>query len=622
MATPGTPEPTLKRADSHPIELDDVDTYLDTRETEIEDLKTQLDNATKAKDAAEAELAAATARFDADQATSQRDIAALQVKVTAAEQKVREHEAQIQALREERESLIGAKDEANEKLEKANALVVNLEAVQTKLTGEITAAKETFEIERARLERERATLVALNDERNGEIAENEAEIAALTDQRTQLVKEHVAALSGLKASLEATVARLRSVEAERDAAKAEVERITGELAEVRTQFEAANRELAEAQQFRAVAQSALEQHVADFNAAKAQIEAIRAEVEGHREMISGYMRQIAELLEIANAGLTEQSGVYGALKGTIGAMKEHVDAEAEATAAAEVRHMAEIVQATNRIGEIQQALKAAEEKAAISAKDAEKQTAAIAALNVQLAAAETERARLSARGVPDAEPMPTADAAPALRDYISRRYQRSAEDARNIITAARKLREGTAADAALETLEDIEEKDKTEPLPVNTGGAYRSRGGGALAATMAPIGEFLSRRRVPVAVKTAFLGTGFMLLVASYAVVMALVSREWVVSLVSAAMAFIVLYVVAWTLVFLRWGGALASGMTVGLLIGHFAVLYFVLMFSVRGDSGGAMGATGAEDKKKRMELLTVRIYSVWLLASLAVAFV
>jgi len=100
-------------------------------------------------------------------------------------------------------------------------------------------------------------------------------------------------------------------------------------------------------------------------------------------------------------------------------------------------------------------------------------------------------------------------------------------------------------------------------------------------------------------------------------------SRGWVVSLVSAAMAFILLYIVAWTLVFLRWGGELASGMTVGLLVAHFAAVYLLLMFSVRGATMPLAGVVEtAEEKKKRMETLTVRIYTVWILASLAVAFV
>jgi len=127
---------------------------------------------------------------------------------------------------------------------------------------------------------------------------------------------------------------------------------------------------------------------------------------------------------------------------------------------------------------------------------------------------------------------------------------------------------------------------------------------------------------VPVGVKTAFLGTGFALSVVAYSAMAWLVSRGSIVSPMSAAMAFIVLYVLGWTWVFLKWGGSLASGMTVALLIGHFAALYFLLMFAVRNMSAAAEdGETAEEAKNKRMERLTVRVYSTWLLASLAVAF-
>ena len=127
---------------------------------------------------------------------------------------------------------------------------------------------------------------------------------------------------------------------------------------------------------------------------------------------------------------------------------------------------------------------------------------------------------------------------------------------------------------------------------------------------------------MPVGVKTAFLGTGFALSVVAYSAMAWLVSRGSIVSPMSAAMAFIVLYVLGWTWVFLKWGGSLASGMTVALLIGHFAALYFLLMFAVRNMSAAAEdGETAEEAKNKRMERLTVRVYSTWLLASLAVAF-
>ena len=45
-------------------------------------------------------------------------------------------------------------------------------------------------------------------------------------------------------------------------------------------------------------------------------------------------------------------------------------------------------------------------------------------------------------------------------------------------------------------------------------------------------------------------------------------------------------------------------------------------MFAVRNMSAAAEdGETAEEAKNKRMERLTVRVYSTWLLASLAVAF-
>jgi len=101
-----------------------------------------------------------------------------------------------------------------------------------------------------------------------------------------------------------------------------------------------------------------------------------------------------------------------------------------------------------------------------------------------------------------------------------------------------------------------------------------------------------------------------------------LVSRGSIASPMSAAMAFVVLYVLGWTWVFLKWGAALASGMTVALLVGHFAALYFVLMFAVRGMSADPEPGQSAEEaKNKRAERLTVRVYTAWLLASLAVAF-
>jgi hypothetical protein len=165
----------------------------------------------------------------------------------------------------------------------------------------------------------------------------------------------------------------------------------------------------------------------------------------------------------------------------------------------------------------------------------------------------------------------------------------------------------------------------TTDTSLGTGGALARRGGARRlpgSAALGAVGEFFTRQKVPVGVKSAFLAAGFALCVAAYSVTMWLVSRGSIASPMSAAMAFVVLYVLGWTWVFLKWGTSLASGMTVALLVGHFAALYFVLMFAVRGMSADPEPGQSAEEaKNKRAERLTVRVYTAWLLASLAVAF-
>jgi len=622
-----------------------------------------------------AQEAAAQAAAQAQAAKTQAEEARAEliVQSASAEEKLREAAAKvatatekITGLDQQLSELKDVRTELSVAAARNSALERDIKAIREAKAEEIQAAQVAFEEKRAALEAQ----IAASANAAG------AELQGLRTELSDLVKEHLRELTALKAELKALKEREAALVVTNAALQTDLIETNEKLARALRDLADAKRELQTYEQIQAVAELAMDDHIQTYEALTQTIEAMAAERVRRAKTVADIQRRLQEAEAEAAASAGAQATAEAAAEQAAAA----AEAEAEARAAAEAAVLAAqadaaavLVTKQAELTELQEQLERAGADRGIpqevlpelggilqrlqNALTARGEAPAeattpedIADFEAVLSGLKDALTRLEKRPSAPVDPDAALPDDPAeMNDYILGRFKHSTSDAQGVLSAIRRLRGDTKAatapasskvDAAIAkviaaaaatgataapvmpisaaaaiVMEEAAKRREPEITPA--GGALR---GGAAAH---PLTTFLTRQRVPVNIKTAFLGTGFVLLVACYFAVMTLMSRGWVVSLVSAAMAFILLYIVAWTLVFLRWGGELASGMTVGLLVAHFAAVYLLLMFSVRGATMPLAGVVEtAEEKKKRMETLTVRIYTVWILASLAVAFV
>lgn len=180
---------------------------------------------------------------------------------------------------------------------------------------------------------------------------------------------------------------------------------------------------------------------------------------------------------------------------------------------------------------------------------------------------------------------PTSSTSPALgeptRD-IAGYFQHASEDAKNILRLL------------------DEQKKQTTPSPITSGGAK---------AVIHTLSNILVANRVPFAAKSKFIVHALLILLVMYNITLYLVRSNVIASPRAAGVALILMYAPALALITTRFN----NGLPLPMLVAHLVILYIVLAFSLRNQS--------PKEQPFGTDKLTTRIYTSWIIAVLAVAF-